>query len=566
MADSDNLMTPSGDHEAMAPFWAMIEAILGGAETMRAAVRSQTKYIPGPAQPVALLNELQRTAVAITWNESPYLPRFPNEQPFDYELRRRHAPFTNIYADIGDNLASKPFSKTLELDEDEPDNLKTIAENIDGQGNNLHVFARKAFRSGIDKFIHWILVDYTNVPQGATLADERSIGARPYWVSIEPERMLANYSAFVNGQEVIYYARIHEPIKRKSGYGEVMVDRVRVLNREPILDPITNEPIGFGPPTWQVYELINTTGDDGKEKANWLVVASGEITIGVIPLVAFIPAGRNGCSWQGRAPLHDLAYMQIEEFQQESNLKSIKEMTAYPMLAGNGVQGADAQGQQIIVPVGPRAVLFAPPGTDGTHGEWKFIEPTGASLNFLQSDLEKLRTEMRNLGRQPLTTTNLTVVTTANVAMKAHNAVQAWSLMLKDALEQAWVLTCKWLNIDAQPQVNIHTDFGVDFEAGTELDALLKGQAQGILSKETIQSEFKRRGVLSDDFDPEEEAQQLAEEEQGLQPEQAIDPVTGEPIEPSTRPKVVTPPTDNVIPMPKRKSNPIAAFKKAQNG
>jgi hypothetical protein len=45
---------------------------------------------------------------------------------------------------------------------------------------------------------------------------------------------------------------------------------------------------------------------------------------------------------------------------------------------------------------------------------------------------------MRNLGRQPLATANLTVVTTANVSMKAHSAVQAWALLLKDALEQAW--------------------------------------------------------------------------------------------------------------------------------
>jgi hypothetical protein len=53
---------------------------------------------------------------------------------------------------------------------------------------------------------------------------------------------------------------------------------------------------------------------------------------------------------------------------------------------------------------------------------------------------------MRNLGRQPLATANLTVVTTANVAMKAHSAVQAWALTLKHSLELAWTYTCKYLN------------------------------------------------------------------------------------------------------------------------
>jgi hypothetical protein len=128
---------------------------------------------------------------------------------------------------------------------------------------------------------------------------------------------------------------------------------------------------------------------------------------------------------------------------------------------------------------------------------------------------------MRNLGRQPLASANLTVVTTANVSMKAHSAVQAWALLLKDALEQAWIITCKWLNQDRMPVVNVHLDFGVDFEAGTELDSLQKAQIAGVISKRLQFNELKRRGVLSDDADWDEDQQQSAEEQQGeqLQPE-----------------------------------------------
>jgi hypothetical protein len=128
-----------------------------------------------------------------------YLPKFENETDGDYQ-RRRNAPLTNIYSDISRNLASKPFSKTLELDEAAPDQYKKLAENIDGQGNNLHVFAAETFKSGLDKGIDWILVDYTKVPPGSTLADEAGIGARPYWVRIQAERMLAVYSDFLNGR------------------------------------------------------------------------------------------------------------------------------------------------------------------------------------------------------------------------------------------------------------------------------------------------------------------------------------------------------------------------------
>jgi hypothetical protein len=118
MADdaTDNPMTPSGDYQAMVAFWDMVEAILGGAETMRALSALTRSYsVPGPKQPVAQLRDLNRGAS--TFPQSPYLPAFPNESHADYEMRRKHAPFTNIYDDIADNLASKPFSKELQLDE-----------------------------------------------------------------------------------------------------------------------------------------------------------------------------------------------------------------------------------------------------------------------------------------------------------------------------------------------------------------------------------------------------------------------------------------------------------------
>lgn len=564
--DDDTPMTPSGDYRAMSDFWEMVDAILGGAEAMRATSGARTIYsVPGPHQPVAQLRDLNRGA--LSFPQSPYLPAFPNETYADYSSRLKWAPFTNIYEDIADNLAAKPFSKECELDQREGDDLKKLAEDIDGQGNSLHVFARGLFRRGLDYGVDWILVDHTRVMEGATLAQERAMGARPYWVHIDAKRMLAVYSTFLNGAETIYHARIHEPLTRRRGYGEETVDRVRALDRQATIDEATGEIIALGPATWTVYEAQKTKDQD---KIDWIMVGTGALTIGVIPLVPFIPVGRDGSSWRVKPAFHDIAHMQVEEFQQESNLKTIKELVAFPILSGNGVTPpTDATGEPVTVAVGPRAVLFAPMGGDGRFGNWQFIEPTAASLTFLQADLEKHRTEMRNLGRQPLASANLTVITTANVSMKAHSAVQAWALLLKDALEQAWVFTCKWLKQDHSPIVNVYTDFGVDFEAGTELDFLAKAQAQGILSKKTVRGEAKRRGVLSDDFDDDEEEQQLAEEEQGLAAEEAIDPVTGEIVEPTTRPQKLTntsgqppaAPADNVIPM--RPKPAVSAKQKA---
>jgi len=522
MADDFNPKSAGSDHQSMAGYWQMVDAILGGAAEMRR-------------------------------NASVYLPRFENETQKDYANRVAHAPFTNVYGDISRNLASKPFSKQLTVSEDAPDfiagevdaasNARSggFVDNVDGRGNNLHVFAQESFKAAIDYGLDWIMVDYPNVdgengdevePRPTrSRAEEQALGLRPFWLRIPANKVLAAYTAFEDGKEILCHVRIDETRVERDGFGEKTVERVRVIERVELPDD------SYGPAKWQVWEKI---AGEANGVAKWTVVEDGAYSIGVIPLVPIVLGKRVGSGFAIDPPLRDLAYMQVEEFQQESNLKETAKLTAFPMLVGEGVgdPGSDSNGQKIIIPVGPRAVLLAPPSQNG-NGTFKFIEPSATSLTFLQTKLEAHRKEMRDLGMQPLTEANLTVVTTANVSRKASSAVQAWAIMFQDALEQCFEITGMWLKDETQTRVIIHTDFSIDMDDSGQPDTLLKAQGQGVLSKKTVQMEFKRRGILSDEFDPETEEEQLAEEQQGLEPEEAIDPVTGEPVEPSARPKVV---------------------------
>jgi hypothetical protein len=492
----------------MIDYWCMVDSILGGAPAMREAGIK-------------------------------YLPRFQNEKAtkdadgnaYDpYEQRRRHAPFTNIYADNSRNLASKPFAKELKLKDGAPAQYSKLGENIDGQGNSFHVVGADVFKRGLDKGIDWVLVDYTKVPAGATLAAERQMGARPYWVHVPSERLLAVYSDFVNGQEVIYHARIEENATALDGFDEVCIERVRVLERQRLVDADGNT-VGFAPATWAIWEATTETVNGSAQKV-WAMTATGPITIGVIPLVPFIAGDRRGSSWIVEPPLRDVAFLQIEEYQQESNLKNIADLTCFPMLTGNGVT-PPADG---IVPVGPRAVLFAPMGADGTFGGWEFIEPTAESIQKIMDRLDKTQTMMRDLGAQPMMQANLTVVMSNQQAVKANSQVQAWAFKFKDAMEQCWKLTAMWLGAKDEPEVEIHTDFSIDFQDSAEMQQLNTAQSQGVVSKRLLFSEYQRRGMISENANFDKDQEDVAKDQEGLEPEQNIDPVTGQPIDPTVPP------------------------------
>lgn len=475
--------TTSSDYDAMASYWAKVDTILAGADAVRAA--GQT-----------------------------YLPRFPNETIEDYEYRRTNSKFTNIYGDIVNDLAAKPFAEETKIDEGAPEQIKALAEDIDVQGNSLHVFASTLFFGGINHAIDWIYVDYTKARpradgQPLSRADERNQGLRPYWLHIPATQMLAVYSEKVAGKEIFTHARFREDITRRKGFSEETVRRIRVLNREPIYE--ADRVIGYEPATFVVYE--RKTGPRGGS-VSWEQVDSGAISLGEITLVPFITGRREGNSWRFVPPMKGAADLQIEHYQQETALKSIKELTAFPMLAGNGVTPSKDQANNVLpVPVGPKSVLYAPPfnSESASHGEWAFIEPTAESLKFLADDVKNTEQQLRELGRQPLTaqTGNLTVVTTAFAAQKGNSAVQSWALNLKDALEQAMKFTAMWLNLSEEPTVSVYTDFSLDLADDKGPATLTEARKNGDLSQQTYWEELQRRNILSDDFDPEEERSRL---------------------------------------------------------
>jgi len=440
-----------------------------------------------------------------------YLPKYEKETREDYKIRVKHAKFTNIYRDIAENLAAKPFAREITLvDNSSSPAIDALIENIDGEGNHFNSFARDLFFSGINNAVDWILVDYTKLDApAASLAEEKLMGARPYWVHIPGPSMFAVYTGQTSQGSEIVHARIHEPQVMREGFEEKTVNRIRVLNREPL------ENGGYADATWEVWEEVQVKGQTQPEWER--VEGPSPITLGIIPLVPFVTGMRQGSSWRVTPPLRDCAFLQVEHYQQESGLKYAKELTAFPMLAANGINLYDDKGNIRQIPVGPKSVLSAPPNADGNHGEWKFIEPNATSLRFLADDIESTAQELRELGRQPLTaqTSNLTVVTTAFAAQKGNSAMQAWALNLKDALENALLLTAKWLKEDTQPEVNISTDFDLGFGDDKSFDQVLAMRAAGDLSAQTLYEEAKRRNILGPEFDAETETDRIIEDMPG---------------------------------------------------
>lgn len=480
MSDKPTPATTSSDYDAMSPYWSMVGAIMGGSEAIR---RCGEKY----------------------------LPRFPSEPQDAYKQRLDNAVLSNIFADVVETLSAKPFADEIGVDTGSA-RIEALLENIDGQGNHIHVFAADWFEGAVEDAIQWVLVDYTKgIPAGLSIAQESELNARPYWVRIPARNLIAVYSEMIGGIETIVHARIREDVVMRDGYAERVVERVRELNRDVVYGD-DGSAVSAAPATWTLHE--KQKDKDGKEQ--WVVTSFGDISIGEIALVPLVTGKREGSTWRIRPPMAHAAYLQVEHYQQASAEKNLYAMAAFPMLAANGVDlPSDGNGNPLPLAIGPMAVLSSPAGSaDRPVGEWTMIEPAGTSMDKISGRLERIERQIRELGRQPLTAQsgNITTVTAAFAGDKAMTVIEAWCLNAKDALENALRLTAKWLKEEAEPEVNINTDFLIGLKEDNGADTLDKARDRGDISQETYLSELKRRGILSANFDIEKERERIATE------------------------------------------------------
>lgn len=442
-----------------------------------------------------------------------YLPEFADEEKADYDARLAQSDMTNVYADIIETLSGMPFEEEIQVikakkkkedgsDEEIPlpSEIEAFIEDVDGAGNNLTSFAAQTFFNGINSAIDWIFVDYPDVKPGqfTNRAQEKQAGIRPFWSHVLGRNVLEAKSVVIGSKETLVYMRILEP---------GMPNFIRVFE-------YSDDGTGKGSVNWALFqEKIEADGT----KKTYIYVDGGNISIGVIPLTPFITGRRDGRTFYFYPAMRSAADKQIQLYQEECGLKFAKVMTAYPMLAANGItpeKEADGKTPKRLK-VGANRVLYSMPSGNGDVGSWGYVSPDAACLKFLKDDIKETMDQLRELGKQPLTAQsgNLTVITTAFAAGKTNTAVAAWGLRLGDTLENALRLTCMWLKVAFEPEIKVfdeYDDFATDQAA--DLSQLATMREKRDLSYNNYIKEMKRRAVLRPDLDAEANMKELLDE------------------------------------------------------
>ena len=453
--ENDNVAVLGYAHKEMSRHWDMTRTLLGGTYAMREAGKS-------------------------------YLPQYPAEENDDYAIRLKRAVLTNYYAMTIKHLVGKAFSRPLVLGDDVPAQIVNWCEDVDLQGTHINDFAAELFREALGMGFASIFVDHPKAQPGATLADEKASGARPYMAMIRPESLLGvRTSGRANS---IQLARILEQSVEPAGtYGEAVATRVRVLF----------------PGGYQIFEQ--------KDDKEYVLVDEGIMNpLKRVPLVPVY--GQKEGSWIGKPPLLDLAYKNIQHYQVDSDHDNALHVASFPILAVSGWE----EDRDPAITIGPNRVL----ATGDPQGKYYYVEHSGASLGAGRQRLEDLKADMATMGIQMLmpSASGGAAATATETQVKyaeATSDLQRMAFGLKDALENALMLMGEWVGLSDGGSIELKGQFTMPRDAATEAQALIALRNAGEITSHTLLSELKRRDFLPDDFNVEEEIEAVAAEDHG---------------------------------------------------
>ncbi len=414
------------------------------------------------------------------------MPKWPAEESDAYQARLSSATLFPAYRRTVSVMAGKPFSKPLTLDAS--DQIKAWAQDIDRQGTSLHVFASEMFEEVMNFGVGGILIDYPKAdPQSTrTVADVQAAGLRPYWVRYKHDQILGWQTETVNGAVRLKQLRLSETYEEPDGpYGTKDCQQVRVLY----------------PGGWQVWRAA---GDKGA----WEIFDEGVTTLNAIPFVPLY--GIRKGFMQGKPPLLDLAYLNVKHWQSQSDQDTILHVARVPILAMKCVEGKD--GQDVDLKIGASSAVDLGSNKDATLF---FVEHSGVSIEAGQKSLEALTDQMVETGAELLvkrTVGNVSATGEAKDAEANKSDLQRIAEVYQDSLNQALQITADWVGEKDGGTVKLFSDYGAATLSDASAQLIRDLQAAGLISKETAIAEFKRRGVLSETVDAQDEAEKVEQE------------------------------------------------------
>jgi len=442
-----------------------------------------------------LISDLLDGTKAMRKGATKWLPKQEAESQTAYENRLDRSFLFEGLGNTIDRLSAKPFKKqvTWAPTEGLDPALEAVFKDVDKKGRSVTQFGYDLFRTSLKWGLSHVLVDFNtmkffdknDVPRTATIAEEKSAGARPVWSEISPLNLFFwKVGEDTKLDEIRYFQSF---ISSEGDFGDEVVKQIKRWTRT----------------KWELWQ----ESKNADSSSTWVLKESDTHTFGEIPLVTYY-TDQDG-DLTAKPPFLKLAWLNLTHWQSYSDQRSLLNVARAGVLFIKGVTQEQVDNG---ITIGPRA-QFA---TANHEADMKWVEHSGNSIKVGQDDIMDIENKMTVVGTEPLVITSPSVSATGRAidANDNESAVQAWIRREEEALNKSAEFSARWLNkkLPKDFSFDIFNDFGVVFSNKEDLTILFNMRAAKEISQTTFLTELKRRSVLSENVNIEDEIEAILAE------------------------------------------------------
>jgi len=436
-----------------------------------------------------------------------FLPLEPREDYSAYLARVNRAVFSPYTQRLVRAAAGLILRKPITLTGD-PYWTDIFSKDVDGCGSDLDEYARRALICALTYGHSHTLVDFP-APTGArSLAEERALNRRPYWIEVDPTNIYGwRLDREVNYGKLIQVRIAEKAVVPDGDFGEKLFEQVRVI--EPgryriFRQTETKKETAGGFPYPNSFDATTSTSD-------YELVESGDYSLGEIPLVTLYSNKTD--TMVSKPPLLDIAYLNLAHFQRQADLIHSLHIASQPMLV---LEGWDDQTKDMAISV--NYAMATQPGN-----KVYYVEPASSAFEAQSAEIKELQQQMATLGISTLSQQKF-VAESADARrldrVDTNSMMSMVSMDLEQSLQKSFNFAASYLQLEP-PEVKISRDFDMDRLIGQDITALNALFGQGVLDRDEFRQILVQGEILpaaTESTLEEEEPTETPEPEQPVAP------------------------------------------------
>lgn len=394
-----------------------------------------------------------------------------------YADYKKRALFVNVTGQTSDGLLGMAYRKPPEIEL--PKEIEAIKTNANGAGLTLSQLSQKITADLLQSGRCGLLVDYPPVAEGVTKADEQAQNIKAKIGFYATESIINWRSTVFGGLKKLTLIVLKETVSliKLDGFGEAVEDQYRVLR----YDPAT----GY---TQQLYDK------EGKSITIETIIKASGKALNEIPFV-FVGSVNNDEDID-KAPLKDIAEVNIAHYQNSADLEDSSHMVGQPQVVISGLdqQWVKDNYQDQTIVFGSRAPLLLPENGSATMLQ---AEPN----SMPQAGMELKEKQMIALGARLIEDRSVsTTATDAEIKFAAQNSKLAIiANNVESALKQALLWCQAFMGGTGESTFVLNRDFYPKIVDPQTIIAVIQAHATGAIAKTDVRAVLRKGGIIDPD-------------------------------------------------------------------